>query len=109
MTETTRTATLIGVGPFNDWFTESSHLFELYPPLEKSGHSLVHVVTETIPQYDRFPADTVVFATKSDGTMNTDYYCESGPVLELAGEDHPVEVMHRLGYNVVVMDATAQV
>lgn len=109
MTEATRTATLLGVGPFNGWFSEDSFLFELYPPLEHTGHSLAHVVTSTIPAYDRFPSDTTVFPTTEDGSLDVTYYCEYGPVLELLDQDHPVEVMHRLGYNTVIMDASARV
>lgn len=112
MTDTTetRTATLLGVGPFTEgWFEKTSCLFELYPPLERSGHSLVHVVTEAVPEYDRWPAETFVFATTPDGQMDVDYYCEYGPVLKLVGEDHPVEAMHRLGYTRVIMDTAARV
>jgi hypothetical protein len=108
MTET-KTATLLGVGPFNGWFTEHSFLFELYPPLETDGHSLVHVVTSSLAGYDRFPGETLVFATLMDGSLDYAHYAEAGPILELTDVVHPAQTMHRLGYTTVIMDATARV
>lgn len=108
MTET-KTATLLGVGPFNGWFTERSYLFELYPPLESNGHTLVHVVTSSTEDYDRFPGETMVFATLMDGKLDGNFYAEAGPVMELECVVHPAVVMHQLGYGTVLMNAPAEV
>jgi hypothetical protein len=110
MTET-KTATLLGVGPFNGLFSPTAFLFRLDPPLETSGHSLVHVVASGMEENEIHgcDAETIVFATDQHGMIDYAYYAEWGQILELAGMSHPAEAMHRLGYSTVIMDATASV
>lgn len=100
-------AHLIGVGPFTgnetSPFHEQAFLYELYPPLEKAGYSLLHVVVSCIDEDDWYGAETVTFKTDNQGELDTDYYAEYGPVLSLYSTTNPEVSLARLGYDLVAI------
>ena len=101
--EITPIAHLLGVGPFSGWFHEKAFLYELYPPLEESGESLVHIVVSCMDADESYGAEAVAFHTDGEGKLNIDYYAEYGDVKTLYGEANPEEVLRRLGYDLVAV------
>lgn len=106
--EITPIAHLLGVGPFvaadsAGWFHERAFLYELYPPLEQSGESLVHIVVSCIDGDEEYGDEAVAFHTDSEGRLNVDYYAEYGAVLSLYSTVNPEKVLSRLGYDLVAI------
>jgi len=102
-------AHLIGVGPFRatadgqDWFHEQAFLYELYPPLEDSGESLVHIVVSSIEGDEDYGDEVVAFKTNAEGKLDIEWYAEYGAVLSLYGTINPEKVLSRLGYDLVAI------
>lgn len=96
-------AHLIGVGPFDGYFHEQAFLYELYPPLEGSGETLVHIVVSCLEEEGDFGAETVAFKTGPTGNLDIDFYAEYGAVLGLYDSVNPEKVLSRLGYDLVAI------
>jgi len=101
--EITPIAHLLGVGPFGDWFHDTAFLYELYPPLESTGETLLHIVVSCIDEDEDYGAEAIAFKTDNAGQLDTDYYAEYGSVKTLYGQANPEEVLRRLGYDLVAV------
>lgn len=102
-TPTTRaTATVIGEGPFNGFFTEHSVLVELDPPLFDGNCTIDYVVVSGLDADGKFPAETMAFAVDSDGRLDSEVYVKHGAIGEKFGENDPAGLLFELGYNEVI-------
>jgi hypothetical protein len=99
---TRSTATVIGEGPFNGFFTEHSILVELNPPLNDGNCTVKYVVVSGLDAADSYPAETMAFAVDEDGNLDSEVYVLHGAVGEKFRENDPAGLLFELGYDEVI-------
>lgn len=96
------TATVIGEGPFNGYFTEHSILVQLEPPLFDGNCTIEYVVVSGLDADSKYPAETVAFAVDDEGRLDSEIYVNHGAIAEKFGENDPAGLLFELGYSEVI-------
>jgi hypothetical protein len=96
------TATVIGEGPFNGFFTEHSILVKLDPPLMDGNCLVKYLVVSGLDGDGTYPAETMAFAVDEDGGLDSEVYVLHGAVGEKIGENDPAGLIFELGYDEVI-------
>lgn len=96
------TAIALGNGPFAGFVPEAlTTLFELRRPDGDIEH-IAHVVVSNLPEDDGYDAETCVFVTHPDGSLEMDFYIgNKGAFMELPGDIRAEDVITSMGYDVV--------